>query len=142
MSHPKLTLGELRELLPKLPFNKLLGMKITRLHPDGVTVECAVRDDLRNLAGGLHGGVFATLADAAAGVALQRHFGGKRPIATVELKINYLRAVTEGRVFARARLIRAGATLCVSSVDLTDEHSREVGAALVTYILLDRRGQG
>ncbi len=138
MTHPKLTARQLRELLPKLPFNQLLGMKLTRVHPDGVTVECAFRGDLRNLAGGLHGGVFATLADAAAGISIQRHFGGKRPIATVEMKINYLRAVTDGSVFARAHLLRVGATLCVARVDLTDQHKREVGAALVTYILLDR----
>ena len=142
MTHPKLTARQLRDLLPRLPFNQLVGMKITRVHPDGVTVECPVRDDLRNLAGALHGGVFATLADAAAGISIQRHFGGRRPIATVELKINYLRAVTEGRVFARGRLLRVGATLCVAGVDLTDEQNHEVGAALVTYILLDRRGQG
>ena len=142
MTHPKLTARQLRDLLPKLPFNQLVGMKITRVHRDGVTVECKVRDDLLNLAGALHGGVFATLADAAAGMSLQRYFEGKRPIATVELKINYLRAVTQGRVFARGRVLRAGRTLCVVRVDLTDEHKREVGAALVTYILLDRSGQG
>lgn len=142
MSLPKLTTRQLRELLPKFTFNQLLGMKITRVHPDGVTVECAVRHDLRNFAGGLHGGVFATLADAAAGISLQRHFRGKQPLATVELKINYLRIVTEGRVFARARLLRAGATLCVASVALTDEQKRPVGAALITYMLLDRRGHG
>lgn len=142
MTHPKLTVRQLRALLPKLPFNQLVGMKITRAHRDGVTVECEVRDDLRNLAGGLHGGVFATLADAAAGISLQRHFGGGRPLTTVELKINYLRAVREGRVFARAHLLRVGSTLCVASVDLTDHQKREVGAALVTYMLLDSRGIG
>lgn len=132
----------MRELLPKVPFNHLLGMKLTRLHADGLTLECAVRNELTNLAGGLHGGVLATVADAAAGMAIQRHFGGKRPIATVELKINYLRAVSEGRLFARARLLRVGATLCVASVHLADEQKRDAGAALVTYILLDRRGGG
>lgn len=140
MSHPKLTLGQLRALLPKLPFNQLVGMKIARVHADGITVECEVRDDLRNLAGGLHGGVFATLADAAAGISLQHHFGGQRPLTTVELKINYLRAVREGKVYARAHLLRVGSTLCVASVDLTDDRKREVGAALVTYMLLDRGG--
>jgi uncharacterized protein (TIGR00369 family) len=111
-------------------------MRVARTHKDGVTVECAMRDDLSNAAGGMHGGVFATLADAAVGISLQRHFGGTRAITTVELKINYFRPVTEGRVFARAKLVRVGTSICVGSVHLTNEKGREVGAALVTYMLL------
>lgn len=142
MSQPKLTLRQLNNFLAShLKFNRLVGMRVARIHKDGVTVECAMREDLKNAAGGMHGGVFATLADAAVGISLQRHFGGMRSITTVELKINYFRPVTEGRVFARAKLIRVGATICVGSVDLHNEHGREVGAALVTYMLLgDRPG--
>jgi len=116
-----------------------MGMRVSRTHKDGVTVECSMRDDLMNAAGGMHGGVFATLADAAVGISLQRHFGGSRSITTVELKINYFRPVTEGRVFARARLVRVGATICVGAVELTNDQGREVGAALVTYMLLPPR---
>lgn len=142
MSHKKLTLRQLNKFLEdRLWFNRLLGMRVARVHKDGVTVECPMRPDLANAAGGMHGGVFATLADAAVGISLQRYFEGMRPITTVELKINYFRPVTEGRVFARARLVRVGATICVGSVHLTNDHGREVGAALVTYMILtDRPG--
>ena len=139
LSIRKLTARQIREFFKTLSFNNLLGMRLTRVHPDGVTVECAMRNDLGNAHGGLHGGVFAALADAAVGISIQRHFGGKRPITTVELKINYLRPVMKGRVFAHARLIRTGATFCVGAVDLTDENGQTVGAALVTYMLLDGR---
>lgn len=140
MSHKKLTLRQLNKFLEnRLWFNRLVGMRVARVHKDGVTVECAMRPDLSNAAGGMHGGVFATLADAAVGISLQRHFGGTRPITTVELKINYFRPVTEGRVFARAKLVRVGATICVGSVHLVNDQGREVGAALVTYMILTER---
>jgi uncharacterized protein (TIGR00369 family) len=87
------------------------------------------------------GGVAATLADAAVGVALNRHFGGKRPITTVEMKINYFLPATKNRLFARARILRIGSTLCVGSVDLTDTQGDNLGTALVTYMLLDARGR-
>lgn len=138
MSHAKLSARQMNEFLSKrLRFNRLLGMRVTRVHKDGVTVACAMRDDLRNAADALHGGVFATLADAAVGISLHRHLDGARPITTVELKISYFRPVTEGRVFARAKLIRVGSTICVGSVTLTDDRRRQVAAALVTYMLLD-----
>jgi uncharacterized protein (TIGR00369 family) len=140
MKPPKLSARQIRDFLPKIPFATLLGIKLTRLDSDGVTIECALRHELMNSAGVAHGGVAATLADAAVGMALQRHFGGKRPISTVELKINYFLPAVKGRIFARARLLRIGSTLCVGSVDLTDTQGSQLGSALVTYMLLDTRG--
>src|ERR1700678_304924 len=126
-----------RDFLTKVPFNALLGMRLHRVHRDGITVACTLRDDLRNSAGVAHGGVAAAMADAAVGGAIQRHFGGGRRITTVELKINYFLPVTEGRIFARSHLLRVGSTLCVGSVDLTDERRRAIGTAIVTYMILD-----
>jgi uncharacterized protein (TIGR00369 family) len=139
MNHSKLTAQQIRDFLPRVPFATFLGIRLTRVHRDGVTIECALRRELTNSAAVAHGGVAATLADAAVGMALNRHFGGKRPITTVEMKINYFLPATEGRIFARARLIRIGSTLCVGSVDLTDTRGHQLGAALVTYMLLDTR---
>jgi len=140
MKHPALTAQQIRDFLPKVPFATLLGTKLTRVHRDGVTIECALRHELTNSFAVAHGGVAATLADAAVGMALNRHFGGKRPITTVEMKINYFLPATRGRIFARARPLRIGSTLCVGSVDLTDTKGNPLGTALVTYMLLDARG--
>ena len=127
---------DLRTLVDKMPFNKLLGIHVLRYHSDGLTVECRVRDELLNSAGVLHGGVLATVADAAVGIALARHFGGKRAMTTIELKINYLRPVAQGKVLARARLLKVGTTICVGRVDVKDTTGKVVGAALVSYMLL------
>ncbi len=126
-----------RDSLTRVPFNSLLGMRLQRVHRDGITIECTLRDDLRNGAGVAHGGIAAAMADAAVGGAIQRHFGAGRRITTVELKINYFLPVTEGRIFARSHLLRVGSTLCVGSVDLTDEHRRAIGTAIVTYMLIN-----
>ena len=141
MKHPKLTEQKIRDFIASVPFAKLLGIRLTRVHRDGVTIECTLRPELTNSAAVAHGGVAATLADAAVGVALNRHFGGKRPITTVEMKINYFLPATKGRLFARAHLLRVGSTLCVGSVDLTDTQGDTLGTALVTYMLLDARGR-
>src|ERR1700687_4759576 len=88
MKNRKLMASQIRTILRTIPFNKLLGMRIARLHPDGVTLECKMQGKLRNKAGVLHGGVSAALADAAVGISLHRHLGDGRPITTVELNIN------------------------------------------------------
>jgi uncharacterized protein (TIGR00369 family) len=139
MAHSKLTLSQTRGVLSKIPFNNLLGMKIAGLHRDGVTVECKILEQLLNKAGVLHGGVTASLVDAAVGIALHRHLGDGRPITTVELKINYFRPIRQGKVFARAHLLRVGSTLCVGRVDVTDAERNLTGTALVTYMILAKQ---
>ncbi len=118
-----------------MPFNMLLGMRIDRLHADGITISCDVIPKLLDEDGILHGGVLSSLADAAAGLATQRHLGGARPITTVELKINYIRPVKSGRLTVRARLLRVGFTLSVARVEMTAGR-KPAGVALVTYMLL------
>jgi len=119
-----------------MPFNKLIGLRVARLHPDGVTLECPMRDELRNIAGMMHGGVAATLADAAVGIALARHFAGRRPCTTTDLKINYLRPIAHGKIVARSHLVRIGKNLCVGRVDLSDAQRKLAAVAIVTYMLL------
>ena len=136
-----MTAEEVRAMMPRMPFNMLLGFKLTRLHKDGLTIECTVRPDLLNGARVVHGGVTATMADAAVGIALNRHFGGARPLTTVELKINYFRPVAEGKIRARAYLVRIGSSICVGRADIMDSARKLIATALVTYMLLDvKRG--
>lgn len=129
-----------RTLIEKIPFNTLLGIKVSRFHADGVTLRCHIRPELLNGHGSVHGGVTASLADVAVAVAIHRQTAGTRPITTVELKVNYLAPIREGTLFARARLLRVGSTLCVGRVDLTDAQANAVATAIVTYIFLDARG--
>jgi len=119
-----------------MPFNAHLGIRVAQVHRDGITIECALRPEMMNGAGVLHGGVTATMADVAVGLALQRHFGRMTPIATVELKVNFFRPVASGKIAARSYLIRVGSRVMVGRVDLFDGKKRLVGAALVTYMLV------
>ena len=48
------------------------------------------------------------MADLAVGLALYQRFGGMRRMATVEMKINYLRPISSGKLIARSHLVRVG----------------------------------
>ena len=122
-----------------MPFNALLGFRLTKLHSDGVTIECAIRDQLLNGAGVIHGGVAATMPDAVVGIALNRHLDGQRRITTVELNINYFRPVAQGKIYARAHLVRIGSTICVGRADLSDGEGNLIATALVTYMIIGLR---
>lgn len=141
MPGEKLSLTALRDLSGRMPFNKSLGLRIAKTHSDGVTIEIPIRDDLRNLAGLLHGGVSATIADAAVGIAILHHFGGRRSSTTVDLKINYFRPIRDGKVVARSKLLRIGNHLVIGTVELKDGSRNLAGFATVTYMLLEPASQ-
>lgn len=120
-----------------MPFELQLNLKVARKHADGVTVHFNLLPEYLNSSGNLHGGVTASLADEAAWHAIENRFGyGAKKSTTTELKVNYLRPIIGKKVIARAYLVRAGKTLCVSRVDIFDEKKNLAAIATVTYMLL------
>ena len=83
--------------------------------------------------GVVHGGVLASLADTAAGLALYLALPRGSRAATVEMKINFLEPVHDGTVFAEARILRQGKYLAVLECDLTDDRGKMVAKALMTF---------
>jgi uncharacterized protein (TIGR00369 family) len=130
-----LTQKQMNKMIRSMPFNRLLGFRVARVYRDGLTMEMEVKQELYNIVGTLHGGATATLIDAAAGVALIGHLGGRK-VTTVELKVNYLRPAAEGKIRARARFVKVGKTLAVISCEVKDPHGHLMATALVTYMLL------
>jgi uncharacterized protein (TIGR00369 family) len=126
---------ELNALMLKMPFNHLLGMNVSRVHSDGITMEMEATSTLTNVLGTLHGGATASLIDAAIGVALIGQLGG-RPATTVELKLNYLRPATHGKVRARSKIIKIGKTLAVATAEVHDSHGHLIAMGSATYLML------
>lgn len=83
--------------------------------------------------GVVHGGVLASLADTAGGLALYLGLPRGSRAATVEMKMNFLEPVRSGVVFAEARILRQGKYLAVIECDLTDHHAKMVAKALMTF---------
>jgi acyl-CoA thioesterase len=120
-----------------LPFEQHLKLRVARKHSDGVTVHLTLEPEFLNASGNLHGGITAAIADEAAWHALENRSGyGTKRSTTTELKVNYLRPIVGKKVIARAYLVRAGRTLCVSRVDIFDEKKNLSAIAIVTYMLL------
>jgi len=83
----------------------------------------------------LHGGLLMTIADTTACWAILTHWGPRARLATTDMSIRFLAPCNTG-VIARARVIKAGRTLCPTAVDLYDTSGRHVAVAQVTYIRL------
>src|SRR5262245_27390850 len=90
----KLRRGE----VPPPPVGRLLGFVVKSIEPGHAVFEMEVDERLHNLMGTLHGGLYCDLADAAMGIAYASVLGEGETFTTVELKINFLRAVRKGKL--------------------------------------------
>ena len=94
------------------------GMRITRLEPDHATVELDIVPESLNLRGAVHGGVYFTMSDCAAGAAARTD---GRVYVTLDADIHFLRGASQGHLIARAAVRRRGRSICRVDVSVTDE---------------------
>lgn len=83
-----------------------------------------------------HGGPMAALIDIAGDFALIAKLG--RGIPTIDLRIDYLRPAVDTDLVARARTLRAGRTVGVVDIELSDRHGRLVAVGRGGYSTLDK----
>ena len=119
--------------LHSLPFAQLIGMRLVGLRLDEAVIEVAMRDDLRQPSGVLHGGVTATLIDTAMAFAVRTRLEREAKTATIDLTVQYLRPHWSGVATCTARVLRAGNRIFAVSADVTNEEGKLIATGLSTY---------
>src|ERR1044071_1388882 len=110
----------LRGEAPPPPIGRLLGFALKAIEPGRAVFALEVDERHHNPMGTLHGGVYCDLADAAMGYAFAATLAEGESFTTVELKINFLRAVRRGKLTAEAKVVKAGSALGYVECDVTD----------------------
>ncbi len=95
------------------PFADLLGLRRSTMEDGQCHFEVTVRPEHMNPHGVVHGGVVYTLVDYAMGGAVTSRLQPGERCATLEIKINYLAPVSEGRLAAAAWVVARTARIAV-----------------------------
>jgi 1,4-dihydroxy-2-naphthoyl-CoA hydrolase len=119
----------------QMPLGTTLGI---RMFGDAEEVDATIAwaPELCTAGGVLHGGVLMSLADAAGGVCAFLNLPAGSRTATIESKTNFLGAVREGAVLARARPLHIGSTTIVVETDVFDANERRVARTIQTQAVL------
>jgi uncharacterized protein (TIGR00369 family) len=120
------------------PISRLLGFVIKAIEPGHAIFEMAVDERHHNPMGTLHGGIYCDLADAAMGYAYAATLAEGESFTTVELKINFLRAVRKSMLSAEATVVKAGSTLGYIECEIKDQTGKLVAKATCTCIKLQQ----
>ena len=121
------------EMVKTTPYLQLLGIELIEISEEKVVMSLEMQTKLRQPYGLLHGGATASLMDTAMAFAVITAIGTDEKATTVDLTVQYLRPVTEGKVSCTAKVVRAGKRLLFLSAEVVNEQGKLTATALSTY---------
>jgi len=121
---------------PPMAVAALLGFRVESVQSGEAVIEFDVKEEHANTMGTLHGGVICTIADTAMGVAFYTMLEDEESLATLEMKINFLKPVWTGKLLAKGRVVKKGKSTGFVECNVTDENDQLVAHANSTYMVL------
>ena len=134
----------------KIPFNKVLGLKVHSLDMERPKIRFAMHDALvgNYIRGSLHGGVISAVIDVTGGLSafmgLQKKLAREpldiklekfRKLGTIDLRIDYLRPGV-GKMFeATGYVLRTGHKVAVTRIELKNETEQLVAVGTGAYVI-------
>jgi 1,4-dihydroxy-2-naphthoyl-CoA hydrolase len=106
-------------------FDGHYGLQILSISDEEVTAQVAVRDELRQPAGLVHGGVFASIAESMTSIGTWQAVQAEgRTAQGLSNQTSFLRPILDGTIHAIARRRHRGRTTWVWEVEITDDAGR------------------
>ncbi len=123
---------EIRERIAASSFHAAIGIIVEHVRDGSVDLRLEAGPDHANLQGTVHGGVLATLADTAAGLAVRSAIPPGSRHVTVNLDVQYLAPANMGPLLATGRVVRLGRRIAFAEADVSDAGGELLARAQVT----------
>lgn len=133
--------GMLEQRYPAPPIAKSMGFILTEVGHGRAVFEGTATADFFNPLGTIHGGWTATILDSALGCCVHSVIKAGQAYTTVEMKVNYVRALMPdtGRVRCEGKVIHAGSRIATSEARLVDGKGRLIAHATETCMIFEAR---
>ncbi len=115
-------------------FGELIGLKFTELQEGRSRCVLEVNEKLFNPHGVLHGGVVYSMADTGMGAALYSLLDEDELCTTVEVKISYFKALTDGTLVCDTRVINKTRRIAVLESEIRNDQQLTAKASGTFYI--------
>lgn len=124
-------------------YDRLYGLEILELSESEVRARVPVRDELKQLVGLVHGGVYASLAESVTSLATAAAVMPEGNMATgLANNTNFIRPITGGAVHAHATRLHRGRTTWVWDVLMSDDADRTCAVTRMTIAVRPLPGAG
>lgn len=123
---------DIKERVGSSPFHAAMGISVASVRDGAVDLRLDAGPDHANLHGTVHGGVLATLADTAAGLAVRSAIAPGSGHVSVNLDVQYLAPARPGTLLATGRVLRLGRRIAFAEAEVTDADGTTLARAQVT----------
>ena len=129
--------GLMEGRFPAPPISEVLGFDIAEAEAGRVVFTYTPVFDHYNPLGSIHGGIAATLLDSVMGCAIHSTLKAGNGFTTLEIKVNYVRAMTDktGPVKAEGKIINVGARIATSEGRLVDASGKLLAHGTTTCLI-------
>jgi uncharacterized protein (TIGR00369 family) len=129
--------GLMEGRFPAPPIAKVLGFQVAEVERGRVVFTYTPVFDHYNPLGTVHGGVAATLLDGVMGCCVHTTLKAGIGYTTVEIKVNYVRAMTDktGPVRAEGKVINVGSRIATAEGRLHDNEGRLLAHGTTTCLI-------
>ena len=126
-------------VLPPPPISGLMEIGLVSAEPGKVVFTCRPDESAYNPIGAIHGGLVCTLLDSVAGCALHSTLPKGKGYTSIEIKINYLKAVrlASGPLTATGTVVKSGARVGFTEGVVVDANGAVVATASSTLLVFD-----
>ncbi|MFD4506026.1 PaaI family thioesterase [Streptomyces sp. NPDC058457] len=134
-------LGFLREILagrlPAPPITAALGITLEEAEYGRAVFALVPGEEHYNPIGSVHGGVYATLLDSAAGCAVQSVLPQGTGYTSIDLSLKFLRPITvdTGKIRAIGTVLNSGRRTALAQAELRDSEDRLLAHATSSCML-------
>ena len=132
----EMNIEEVQASLNRSPFISLMQLQVVSIDQDKqqIVLKMPMRPEFERGAGTgqWHGGAIASLIDVAGDYALVMKVGGGVP--TVNFRTDYLRPLMNTDMIATATVRRAGRTIAVVDIDITNDEGKLCAVGRGTYL--------
>jgi uncharacterized protein (TIGR00369 family) len=146
MSEPRLNpkyTEAISNVVNQSPYFSLLSMKIKQLEWGTSVLEVELEEKHLQPFGYVHGGAIASVMDAATFWAVFPQVKDGMGLTTVEIKVNFLAPVREGRLVVKGRCIKIGKTLALGDATIYDGNGNLLAHGTATMMIVpDLRVEG
>lgn len=121
------------------PFDELIGGDVLRIDPDDARARVAMREDLSQPFGLMHGGVYSSAIEGLCSLATAVVVWDEGRIAVGQaIQVNFIRPITEGTAEFRARARHRGRTTWIWEVDVVNDREHLCATATMTMAVRPR----
>jgi uncharacterized protein (TIGR00369 family) len=141
----------IKKIFEKIPFNKVLGLKIESIDSDCMKTQFEMRDELMGNfeRGMLHGGVISSVIDATGGLSaaigirekmrgetLEAKLKKSSRVSTIDLRVDFLRPGLGKQFVVTAYTLRTGNKVAVTRIEMHNDQNDLIAVGTGSYILV------